>query len=362
MDDLDAIRQRIEAIDEKLMDLVAERVELAESAGAIKRQRGLDPRDFVVERSVVDRFRGGFTARGLEPSSGEQLASTFFSETLRIQETAAQTRPIVEDETALVVGGAGRMGTWLVEYLGGIGFDVVVNDPAGDVAGARSTDGLVESAASADVVLLSVPPEVVGSVLHDLEGIDSTIIDIASLKSPFAETSRRLAASQPVTSVHPMWGPQTRVLSDKYLLVCDCGHAGATARATELFAPTQATLVEVPLAEHDRAMAFTQALPHAVSLLYADVLTDGPFTMEELDERGGRSFAEQVAVTRAVVGKDPQLYHQIQALNEHADDVYRRLQASLDQLERERSNADAFADAMARYHRFFDGQSEVRHP
>lgn len=362
MSELAAIRDRIEAIDVELMDLIAERVELAADAGVIKHDRGLGARDFVVERAVVDRFRQGFGTRDLDPAGGERLAHELFTQTLHVQETGARADETIELDQALVVGGAGQMGRWLTQYLRDLGVTVVINDPGGDLTTVPSTDDLVEGAREADVVIVSVPPTAVEGVLLDLEGVETPIVEIASLKAPFASTLSRLAHTQPVASVHPMWGPQTAVLSDKFVLVCPTGHDEATAVARRLFEPTQATLVEVPLDEHDGAMAQTQVLPQAVGFLFAEVLAEADRPYEELDARGGRSFAEQAALAKAIVERDAELYRQIQALNEHTETTYDQLRAAIDRLEATIDDPQAFEDTVERYRRVFDEPMEERHP
>ncbi len=362
MDNLGDIRTRIEALDAELMDLIAERVSLAADAGAIKRSQGLGPRDFVVERSVVDRYRTGFETRELEPTAGERIANELFTETLRVQEDAARSTATETTGSVLIVGGAGQMGTWFADYLDGIGHEVTIHDPAGSPPGFQVAEQLRPAAVAADWVLISVPPDTVGTVLRSLEGIETPIVDVASLKSPFIDELERLGSVQPIASAHPMWGPGTRVLSDKYVLLCDCGHADGLEAARLLLEPTLATVVEVPLDSHDEAMAFTQLLPQAVSLLCAEVLSRAPFTIEELDERGGGSFSRQMTVTEEIVHRDPQLYRQIQALNQHAPALYDRLEQALEQLRRDRLDPDAFEDAMRRYRHLFNGTVEERHP
>lgn len=362
MDNLTSIRTRIGDLDRELMDLIAERVQLAADAGELKRDRGVGPRDFVVERAVVDRYRQGFTDRDLLPDAGERVANELFTETLRVQEEAARATVQPEPGHVLLVGGAGRMGSWFARYFEGLGHEVTIYDPGGRLPGFAHTESLRDTASAVDSVVISTPPDTVEEVLDALVGIDAAIVDIASLKSPFIDTIERLAETQPIASVHPMWGPDTRVLSDKYLLVCDCGNERGTEAARELFEPTQATVVPVPLAEHDWAMAFTQVLPQALSLLFADLLSGSPFTLEELNERGGGSFSRQAEVTEAVVRSSPGVYRQIQALNDHAPEIYDRLHEALDQLMEDCQDPDAFADMLHRYRHFFDGQMEGRHP
>lgn len=362
MGSLAEIRSRIESIDAELMDLIAERVAIARDAGEAKRVQGRAPRDFVVERTVIDRYRRGFADRSLTPETGERIAHQLFAETLRAQEVESRRSDVEAGTEVVVVGGAGRMGQWFARYLDDIGARVAIHDTEGDLEGFPSVDNLELAASAADAVLVSVPPSAVDSVLVQLTGIDTPIVDIASLKGPFENRLNDLADQQPVASVHPMWGPSTRVLSDKFVLLCDCGHPAATAMARRLIEPTQATVIELSLSEHDAAMAFTQVLPQAIGLVFAEVLASSGYTHEELIERGGRSFAAQTTVAEQLVGNDPGLYRQIQADNEHADDIYDRMHAAITQLDDDRHDPAAFADAMQRYSYYFDREPEDQHP
>lgn len=360
--DLTAIRDRIEALDGTLMDLIEERVSLATNAGEVKRRNGLAPRDFVVERTVVDRFRRGFDDRGLDADAGERIAHELFTETLRTQEERVRQLGSVTEQRVLIVGGAGQMGVWLTDYFDTLGHEVAIYDIVGAVAGHPMVDDLRDAAETVDSVVVSVPPDAVRSVLAELEGVDTPIIEIASLKAPFIDELLRLASQQPVASVHPMWGPATSVLSDKYLILCDCESPEGTEAARTLFEPSMASIVEIPLSEHDEAMVYTQVLPQAISLLFAEVTSGSPFTLEELDERAGGSFIRQAGVTEGVVHRDPQLYRQIQALNEHAPALYDRIEDAIGQLLLDRTDPAAFTDAMRRYRHYFNGNVEARHP
>jgi len=52
---LDAVRNEIRAIDEKIIDLIAERQNLAAEVARIKREMGLPLRDEAQRRAVIDR-------------------------------------------------------------------------------------------------------------------------------------------------------------------------------------------------------------------------------------------------------------------------------------------------------------------
>lgn len=64
---LEALRGRIAAADEALVDLLAERLELARAIGAVKRELGLPVMDPAREAQVVRRAAERARDRGVDP-------------------------------------------------------------------------------------------------------------------------------------------------------------------------------------------------------------------------------------------------------------------------------------------------------
>ena len=74
------------------------------------------------------------------------------------------------------------------------------------------------------------------------------VFDIGSLKSPLRSglLAVREAGVQ-VTSIHPMFGADTELLSGRHVVFVNVGSPGATKAARELFASTMAIQVEMDL-------------------------------------------------------------------------------------------------------------------
>ncbi len=90
------------------------------------------------------------------------------------------------------------------------------------------------------------------------------IFDLASLKSPLRGGLMALKSHGcRVTSVHPMFGPDTDLLSSRHVIFVDLGHAEALERARDLFRPTMVEQVIMSLDEHDRLIAYVLGLSHA---------------------------------------------------------------------------------------------------
>jgi chorismate mutase/prephenate dehydrogenase len=362
MAELDDVRAEIRRLDDEIARLVRERVDAARRAGEVKRRQGLGLRDHEVESDVVDRMADTFEDRGLEASTGEDVARLLIGEALRAQEQDELTPAKGRRGRVLIVGGAGAMGSWLARFLHGLGFEVLVHDVAGPLEGFPYTTDLQGAAHEVDLVLLSTPPDETRDVLEQLEGVEALVLDIASLKSPIEDTLVELAAEQPVASVHPLWGPQTRVLSDKNVLVLDCGNPEAAREARELFELSAANVVELPLEDHDPMMALTLGLPHALNLAYAEVLAHSERAYEAIEACGGPTFLKQTSVAAEVAGEDPDLYRQIQALNEATPAVYDALRDALDALEGRIDDPGAFREAMRAYDETIGDAQRWIHP
>lgn len=361
MELLEDIRDRIRAIDRDIARLIGERVEAAAEAGRLKRSAGLPLRDYGAERLVVDHYRSTAAAHRVDPEFGERVARLLIEASLRAQEGDAPPSRGVLPATrgaACIAGGAGRMGRWFASFLAARGYAVVVSDPSGPVEGFAFEPELRRAADGAELVLVAVPPDRTCEVLESLHGARGLVVEIASIKDPLLGTLRALARTGRVASLHPLWGPETRVLSGKNVLVLDCGNAAAADEAAALFAGTAARVHRLPLEQHDLFMAYTLGLPHALNLLFGEALLGSGRSFQELRRLGGPTFLKQSAVAAEVAGENRELYRQIQALNPHTGRILEQLRAALDRFERRLGDRAGFAERMDEYDRYFAGFQE----
>lgn len=362
MSDIETLRQEIRKLDASLVDLVAQRLALARRAGELKLAAGQPIRNYAVEAEVIRQARERAAGLGVDGDLVEELAKLLIRESLRVQERDrmghARARSLHKGRRALVVGGAGNMGRWFAEFLETKGFGVSVADPRAPDANGRPVVRDVPAEAGAfDLVLVATPPSAVGGVLRSLAGrTDGLVFEIGSLKSPFVADVKALAASGAnVTSVHPMWGPGAQLLASKNVVVCDCGNADANRAARALFEDTAARIVELPIEEHDRYMARTLGLPHALNLVFGAAMARQGDPLSTLDQLGGPTFRKQVAVSREVADENKDLYFEIQKHNPHTGEALRLLRESLDSFEAALASREAFRAFMAEAQAYFHG-------
>ena len=161
------------------------------------------------------------------------------------------------------------------------------------------------------------------------------LFDILSVKSPILPEIRRARRrGWKVTSVHPLFGPSTRTLSARNLLVLDCGDPTANSEVTALFGRSSLSISQLPIAQHDPLMGNVLGLPHVVSLLFSSVLAKAGLSATQLERVAPTSFLREAEVARVVTHENPQLAFDIQSLNPASAAMYARLGSALKTLRR----------------------------
>jgi chorismate mutase/prephenate dehydrogenase len=209
------------------------------------------------------------------------------------------------------------MGAWFAQFLFSQGFAVQIADPK---ASAADVDVINWRTAQLDhdYIVVATPLGVVNEILLELAARQprGVVIDIASLKSPVqAGLGALRGAGVAVASIHPMFGPDTELLSGRHVIVVDIGDPAAQQKISVLFKPTMAELVTMQLAEHDHAAAYVLGMTHALNIAFLEVLRQSGESAPRLAQLSSTTFNAQFEVARQVSTESPALYHAIQFLN-----------------------------------------------
>jgi len=317
--DLEKLRNQLSVIDRQILELVAERQRLSGEIGALKQATGRPTRDFAREKQVLDRARSLAASLGISPGIAEALLTLLIQSSLANQEQArVRAEGQGSGKPALVIGGSGKMGRWFAEFLHSQGFDVTVADPAGAVPGFRHILDWRDTRDEFAITVVSAPIALTGGILRDLGARERSglIFDIGSLKSPFITELKDLCKQGlHVTSVHPMFGPDTELLSGRHVLFLDSGCPEATTDAMQLFASTMAARIRMDIGEHDRLIAYVLGLSHALNIAFFTALADSGETVPRLMDISSTTFDAQLQVAGRVAQENPHMYFAIQAEN-----------------------------------------------
>ncbi len=369
--ELAALRTELSELDRSLIERAARRRELAARIGALKRERDLATRDFRQEREVIERARRAAVDLDAPPEMAEELIALLIRSSLTVQERErVSAAGGGTGKTALVIGGHGGMGGWFARFLASQGYGVGVADPAprppGSDAFPHVSDWTTLDLAH-DVIVVAAPLRVSAHILEELaeRRPPGLVFDVGSLKGPLRPALRALAdAGVRVTSIHPMFGPDTELLSGKHVIFADVGVPAATDQARALFASTMAVTVNMSLDGHDRAIAWVLGLSHALNIAFFTALSESGESVPDLERLSSTTFDAQLEVAARVAAENPHLYFEIQHLNRYG---LESLDALADAVERVRAlvaegKEEEFVSLMRRGRRLVDDPASADAP
>jgi chorismate mutase/prephenate dehydrogenase len=362
---LDDLRRRLNELDRELLVLVAERKSLSQEVARVKRSTGRPTRDYQRERDVILDARSIATELGISPDMAEELLRMLIRSSLTTQERASvAARGSGTGRRALVIGGGGKMGRWFVDFLASQGFTVEVADPAGSAAGVTVVEDWRKSDLTHDYIVLATPLSVTDGLLRDLalRRPPGVILDIGSLKSPLRSGLLALRSHGcNVTSVHPMFGPDTELLSGRHVVFVDLGCAEALEKARDLFAPTMAEQVVMSLDEHDRLIAYVLGLSHALNIAFFTALAESGEAAPRLARMSSTTFDAQLDIATSVAHESPDLYFEIQSLNDYGAESLEALGQAVERIRKTVLSRDhaAFTALMQRGRDYLEDRRSV---
>jgi prephenate dehydrogenase len=288
MSELDSLRNEISELDRQLLALLNRRLELVTSVRDYKDSAGerwIDPeREAELLEALVAVNPGPLSKRGV---------TSIFSAVLDVlkEEVAAERsapaspgRAAEQQRTIerLAVVGTGLIGTSVALAAGRAGTRSRGYDTDPGVLGRAASHGAIEPAASlaeavadSELVIVAVPvgaaPAVVQEVL-DAAGPDTVVTDVASTKRQLASLSDpRFVPGHPVAG--GATGGPARAAADLFdaatwfLTPTGASAAESVATVETFVASLGARTVRTDAAAHDRLLALTSHLPHALANL-----------------------------------------------------------------------------------------------
>jgi len=221
-------------------------------------------------------------------------------------------------------------------------FDVLVSDAAADAASAaaalRVEFGSAEQAAARDIVIVAVPVRAMQAVFEQIAPYlkpGALVIDVGSVKMlPARWMLETLPDHVDIVATHPLFGPQSARdgLSGLRLVVCPI--RGDRADCVADFGRSLGLTVSVTSPEeHDREMAYVQALTHLIGRSLVN--------MQIPDEQLKTPSYQHLLELCGLIGGDTfELFTAIQTQNPFAAEVagafVKEAQDLLDRVERER--------------------------
>lgn len=346
-DQLIRLRGEIARADEAVLEAIARRLALAHRLGELKRDLNLPRREYGTEPATLERWKKRLAKDHVDPRRAARLASWLLEESTHAEERVEGHRSSPPRQSdVLIVGGLGRMGSWLREFLETLGHRVGVVDPRGSDRSAPEVtvhSDLGRAAQDAEVIIVATPMRSAGAIYRSLFATETEalIFDVLSFKAPLLPWIHRgIRHGFHLSSVHPLFGPDVRTLEGEKLLVMDCGDRPSALRAASLFAPSSLSISFLPLEAHDPLMGDALALPHALSLILGLALARSGQDPTLVRTCAPASLRRHLDAARNVMAESPDLSYDIQSVNPTAPDLFNRLERSLKDLRGAVESAD----------------------
>ncbi|CAG9000160.1 MAG: T-protein [Candidatus Celerinatantimonas neptuna] len=303
---LASLRDKIDAVDQRLIKLLAERLALVHEVGAVKREHGLPI--YVPEREAQMIAKRREEAESLkvpgpliEDILRRIMRDSYSSEHGRgFKQVNPDIGPIV------VVGGAGQLGGLFVRMFLASGYEVKVLEK--DDWGTDSEEMLK----NASVVIVSVPIHITEQIIGQLTHLSNNCIlaDLTSIKA--RPLQAMLQAHQgPVVGLHPMFGPDVASFAKQVVVYSDGRGSEHYQWFLEQIGIWGAHLYPAPGEKHDHAMSLIQALRHFTSFAYGVHLAKETPDLELLLDLSSPIYRLELAMVGRLFAQDSQLYADI---------------------------------------------------
>ncbi|MHA1960042.1 MAG: prephenate dehydrogenase/arogenate dehydrogenase family protein [Candidatus Thorarchaeota archaeon] len=259
-----------------------------------------------------------------------------------------------------VIGGAGRMGRWLLKHFSTQGATLVASDPKKNELKDLAVELNIELAkdnkqavGDADVVVISVPMELTEVVVQEVVPImkrRAVLCEISSIKTGALKTLRS-AVDYPIQtlSIHPLFGQGAQTLRKRIALIPVTNEENELRIVKSLFPESEIIVVDAE--EHDRTMALTISLPYFVNLIVASILRDEDIS--SLQKLGGTTFRVQLMLTASVMSNSCALHLGMHKENAYVFDILKKFQ------ERTRIGLASLSDEIDDFGEFYSRVKEA---
>lgn len=256
--------------------------------------------------------------------------------------------------TVGIIGGNGRMGSWLAGLLEAQGMEVLRTG--------RST-GLSPRAMvmQCRVVVVSVPIAATVQVIQDIGPLvpeDGLLLDLTSVKKAPMEAMLRYSRSQ-VVGLHPLFGPapENKGLS---MVICPGRGQDGLDWVSGIFRKSEVKLVFLEPDTHDRMMGIIQGVTHFATLALALSIENSGYGMKELLDCSTPTFRLYLDRIRTMLAQPAGLFGSLLMENpftEKSLKIYRRSCERLERITRD-GDREAFRRMFASLGDFFSKEGE----
>lgn len=300
------VREKIDQLDQALIELLAQRLSLVAEVGKIKHQHGLPVYAPEREAMMIEARRQEAEKLGVPAELVEDILRRLMRESYANENKHGfkSTNPAVEK--IVIVGGQGKLGGLFARYFRLSGYRVETLDKT-------DWQRASEILAGANAVIVSVPISHTLAVFDQLQPYLTEEMILADLTSVKAQPLEKMLAVHKgaVVGLHPMFGPDIASFAKQ---VTACCHGRFPERYQWLLDQIQiwgGKIEYIEAKQHDDSMTYIQALRHFSTFVAGLHLSQQSVELSQLLALSSPIYRLELAMIGRLFAQDGALYADI---------------------------------------------------
>jgi chorismate mutase/prephenate dehydrogenase len=304
--ELERLRLQLDAIDQKIVSLLAERQAEVERVVQLKKSHNIPVYHPSREENLISHRRSQGSNAGLNPDYVEEIYRRILRQS-RVEQTAQMARKGVRaGACVLLIGGLGSMGQYFHQWFAAAGYQVRILD-------CQDWPNVEQLCQDVELAIISVPIEVTVSVAKKIAPHlpqRCVLADITSIKK--IPLNAMLKAHQgPVIGLHPLFGPTTSTM-DKQIVVVTPGRDIAGCQwLIDQFSAWGSIILQVDADEHDDIMSVVQTVRHFATFAFGQFLRRKQINLPRTLEFSSPIYRLELGMVGRLFAQDPSLYAEI---------------------------------------------------
>jgi chorismate mutase/prephenate dehydrogenase len=304
--ELERLRLQLDAIDQKIVSLLAERQAEVEHVVQLKKAHNIPVYHPAREENLISHCRSQGSKAGLDPDYVEEIYRRILRQS-RVEQTAQMARKgIREGARVLLIGGLGSMGQYFHHWFAAAGYQVRILD----CEDWPNVDRLCQDI---ELAMISVPIEVTVSVVRKIGPHlppQCVLADITSIKK-IPLNAMLEAHPGPVIGLHPLFGPTPSTM-DKQIVVVTPGRDVASCQwLIDQFSAWGSIILQVDADEHDKIMSIVQTVRHFATFAFGQFLRRKQVNLPRTLEFSSPIYRLELGMVGRLFAQDPSLYAEI---------------------------------------------------
>jgi len=303
---LETLRQSIDAIDEKIVSLIAERQQVVDRVVSLKKKNNLPVYHPAREEDLISMRRHQGREIGVDPDYVEELYRIIIHRSRLEQTRVMAEKGVCQDGKILIIGGKGGMGRYFHECFSQAGYDVRIIDK-------DNWEDFGWLSAGVDLVMVCVPIDVTGEVIQRIGPslpAGAVLCDITSIKEKPLEEMMN-AYPGPVIGLHPLFGPSTSSLNKQIIVATPGRNDAACQWLLDQFIIWGSIIIRSDAREHDEIMGIVQSLRHFATFTFGRFMEKKHISLSKTLEFSSPIYRLEIGMVGRLFAQDPSLYSEI---------------------------------------------------